>query len=45
METSMKMFLNKTSASRVGEKGTETRGLTSDIPTYNPVHFYNPTSL
>ena len=32
---------------RVGEKSTETRQLhvTSDIPTYSTVQFYNPTSL
>ena len=43
--TSIKMFLNKNHVSRVGEKSTQTRGLVSDIPTYNTVHFYNPTSL
>ena len=37
--------LNKNNASRVGAKGTETRQLTSDIPIYNRVHLYNPTSL
>ena len=42
-----KMFLNKNHASRVGERSTEIRQLTSDIPTYmyNTVHFYKPTSL
>ena len=35
----------KNSVIRIGEKKTETRPLTSDIPTHNTVHFYNPTSL
>ena len=39
------MFSNENHASGVGENSTETRGLTSNIPTYNTVHFYNPTSL
>ena len=34
-----KNSLNKNHTSRVGEKRTETRGLTSDIPTYNTAHF------
>ena len=29
----------------VGQKSAETRGLTSDIPIYNTVHFYSSTSL
>ena len=39
------MFLNKNHASRIDVKSNETRQLTSDIPTYITVHFYNPTSL
>ena len=31
--------------SKAGEKCPETRGLTSDIPTYNTEHFYIATSL
>ena len=40
-----KMFSNKNHMSRIGGKSTETRQLTSNIPTYNTMHFYNPTSL
>ena len=40
-----KMILNKNHASRVVEKSSETRGLTSNTPTYNTLHFYNPDSL
>ena len=37
--------LCKNHACGIGEKITETRGLTCDFPVYNAVHFYNPTSL
>ena len=40
-----KMFLSKNQVSRVGEKSTQTRGLTSDASMYNIVHFYNLTLL
>ena len=39
----VKMFLCKNCASRIGEKTTETRWLTSII--HYTVHLYNPTSL
>ena len=45
METSIKMFSNKNHASSTGEKSTDARGLTSNIPTSGTVQFYNPTLL
>ena len=44
IHTSIKMFLNKKHASRVGETSTETRQLTSDIPTYT-VHVQHSVLL
>ena len=38
METNIKMLLNKSHASWVGENSHETKWLTSDIPTYNTVY-------
>ena len=42
---SIKMYSNQNHVGRVGGKNTETRQLISDIPAYNAMHFYNPTSL
>ena len=40
-----KNVLSKTITSRFDKRSSETRGLTSNITTYNSMHFYNLTSL